>query len=235
MRSSGSGAWFDSLPKVTGDKGTGIVARQIESCLSRHLSPITAGSVLVWIYRKLDISAAELDGVPFPTLMSSLDQSISLFLSGDEKSKALADLKRTLQGHIPSEHPPEAVSMSLKTEADITLARGNAMRQALAAGFDKPDSVKVGTVVSELARNILQYAKTGTLEVTVTMAPRPSIRIVASDHGPGIQNLEQILLGKYRSRTGMGLGLVGSKRLMDSFEVRTAPDHGTTVIAVKYR
>lgn len=103
-----------------------------------------------------------------------------------------------------------------------------------AAGFSIPDAVKIATVVSELARNIVVYAQKGRVEFEVFRTPRVGIEIVAFDDGPGIADVAHILSGKYRSRTGMGLGLLGSKRLVDEFTVDSAPGKGTRVVARKY-
>jgi serine/threonine-protein kinase RsbT len=103
-----------------------------------------------------------------------------------------------------------------------------------AAGFSIPDAVKIATVVSELAHNIVVYAQKGRIEFEVFRAPRVAIEIVATDDGPGIADVAHILSGKYRSRTGMGLGLLGSKRLVDEFSVDSAPGKGTRVVARKY-
>ncbi len=87
------------------------------------------------------------------------------------------------------------------------------------------------TAVSELARNIIQYAGEGQLDLTPTSTP-PGVEIVAKDRGPGIPNLDRIMAGNYRSRLGMGLGLRGVKRLAERFDVRTGAGQGTVVSAL---
>ena len=94
-------------------------------------------------------------------------------------------------------------------------------------GYSSTGQTRLATAVSELARNIVQYAGEGEIHFLPTAAP--GIEVVAKDHGPGIPNLEQILNGTYKSRHGMGLGLRGVKRLGDRFEVQTAAGRGTTV------
>ena len=113
-------------------------------------------------------------------------------------------------------------------------ARTGAKQLADMLGFSVPDAVKVATVVSELARNIVVYARTGSLELEVVATPRAGIRITAIDQGPGIADVDLVLSGKYKSRTGMGLGLAGSKRLVDQLLVESAPGRGTKVVAQKY-
>lgn len=113
-------------------------------------------------------------------------------------------------------------------------ARTDAKRLADSLGFAIPDAVKIATVVSELARNIVAYAGKGTITLEVVAEPRVGIRISARDDGPGIADVAHILSGKYKSRTGMGLGIVGSKRLVDRFEIDSGPGRGTTIVAVKF-
>ena len=96
------------------------------------------------------------------------------------------------------------------------------------------DAVKVATVVSELARNICQYATEGTITLVPLERPRPGVRVVAADEGPGIPHLEDVVGGRWRSKTGMGLGLVGSRRLMSTFNIETALGQGTRITTEKY-
>ena len=86
----------------------------------------------------------------------------------------------------------------------------------------------------ELARNIFHYAKTGTISLKKLGAPRPGLEIVAIDQGPGIRDVKHVMSGSYRSTTGMGKGLLGARRLVDVFEIDTAPGRGTRVMLRKY-
>jgi serine/threonine-protein kinase RsbT len=122
----------------------------------------------------------------------------------------------------------------LASEHDVIHARSDAKRLADMLGFAIPDAVKIATVVSELGRNIVTYARAGQIELEVLDAPRVGIRITATDDGPGIADIAHVLSGKYRSRTGMGVGLVGSRRLVDELVVDTAPGRGTKVVAHKF-
>ena len=117
---------------------------------------------------------------------------------------------------------------------DEDTVRTASLNSARSCGLHESDAVKVATVVSELARNIVQYAKQGSIEVYTFHSPRKGLRIIATDRGPGISDLKTILAGAYKSKTGLGLGLMGSRRMMDEFEVQTAPGRGTKVVAVNY-
>jgi len=115
----------------------------------------------------------------------------------------------------------------LRTEHDVVLARQRARQVARLLGFDAQDQVRIATAVSEIARNAFQYAKGG--RVAFELAPEPPrLDVTISDAGPGIPRLAEVLDGRYRSPTGMGLGLLGARRLSDRFEVRSVP--GATVV-----
>ena len=88
---------------------------------------------------------------------------------------------------------------------------------------------RVTTVVSELSRNIVAYTPGGYLELELKAMP-PRLAIRASDRGSGIPNLPEILAGKYRSRTGLGRGLLGTKQLAQRFDISTGAS-GTTIEA----
>ena len=124
--------------------------------------------------------------------------------------------------------------LHIQSDADIMEARRSCKELCAELGFSALDCVKVVTVVSELARNIQRYAGSGTIMVTAIHGPRRGIEVVATDHGPGIPNLDQVLRGNHKSTTGMGRGLVGSKAIMDEFDLSTKPSAGTRVRARKY-
>ncbi len=112
---------------------------------------------------------------------------------------------------------------------DVVLARQCALRLAERAGLDRRDQTRLATAVSELARNAFVYAGGGAVEFAARLDLTPQILFVSvSDLGPGIANIDSVLSGAYRSMTGMGLGLIGAKRLMDRFEIKSEPG-GTTV------
>jgi serine/threonine-protein kinase RsbT len=122
--------------------------------------------------------------------------------------------------------------MPIDQEKDIATARLEAWSEAVRIGLSKFTSVKVATAVSELARNIVFYAGKGTVELRSLRDDRgPSLQIIASDKGPGIEprKLEEIWAGTYKSQRGMGKGLVAVKKLVDDFHLDTGPGRGTTV------
>src|SRR5215831_18923784 len=123
-------------------------------------------------------------------------------------------------------------SIEIKLENDVVLARQKARTIAAALKFDSQDQVRIATAVSEIARNTFQYGGGGTAEFRIEQEPEKMLVISLRDRGKGIGNLDEIMGGKYVSKTGMGQGMIGAKRLMDRFHVETRPG-GTTVILGK--
>jgi signal transduction histidine kinase len=122
--------------------------------------------------------------------------------------------------------------VELRLEHDVVLARKRARQIAELLGFDRQDQSRVATAVSELARNAFEYARGGTVEYLLDdEAPELAVRV--ADTGPGIADLDAVLAGTYRSPGGMGLGILGARRLMDRFEIESAPGRGTTVVVAK--
>ena len=126
------------------------------------------------------------------------------------------------------------ITVSLRYEEDVVVARQRSRQVAGLLGFDPQDSVRIATAVSEIARNAFRYAGGGSVEFAVEGDRAPQVLVIqVKDKGPGIPNLAEILQGRYRSQTGMGLGIMGARRLMDLCEVRSAPGAGTTVLLKK--
>jgi signal transduction histidine kinase/CheY-like chemotaxis protein len=122
------------------------------------------------------------------------------------------------------------VTVPIENEGDVVVVRQRAHRVAELLGFERQDQTRIATAVSELARNAYGYAGGGRAEFVLDASTAPqrfAIRIC--DDGPGIANLELILDGQYRSPNGMGLGLVGARRLMDTFQIDSKPGKGTSI------
>jgi len=121
-------------------------------------------------------------------------------------------------------------TMTIQTESDVVTVRQRARRVAELLGFERQDQTRVATAVSEVARNAFVYAGGGRAEFLVDANESPQLFWVRiSDQGKGIPNLQAILDGQYRSQSGMGLGLVGARRLMDRFDIDSKPGEGTIV------
>ncbi|MGZ4196845.1 MAG: ATP-binding protein [Solirubrobacteraceae bacterium] len=124
-------------------------------------------------------------------------------------------------------------TVAISSEDDIVTARQRARQVAGLLGLDKQDQARVATAVSELVRNAYQYARGGRVRYEVASDPDAELVITIGDSGPGIPNLDEILAGRYQSKTGMGLGIVGARRLMDRFEISSEVGSGTTVTVAK--
>jgi signal transduction histidine kinase/CheY-like chemotaxis protein len=122
----------------------------------------------------------------------------------------------------------EILQVSLNSERDVVQARQRAREIASELGLDNQDQIRFATATSEIARNAFRYAGNGNVVFSLRLEPDQSFVVEVSDKGPGIPNLDEIFEGRYRSRTGMGMGLIGTKRLMDGFEIATSAQ-GTSV------
>ncbi|MHC5765827.1 MAG: ATP-binding protein [Nostoc sp.] len=119
-------------------------------------------------------------------------------------------------------------TIAIQYEQDVVQARQRTREIAEQLGFDAQDRARLATAVSEIARNAFQYAQGGTVEFSVAGEPQAFL-IRIQDRGGGIPDLADVLAGRYTSDTGAGLGIVGTRRLMDFFEIESLPEQGTTV------
>jgi len=125
------------------------------------------------------------------------------------------------------------LTVAIEQERDIVLARQRTRQIAGLVGFDAQDQTRITTAVSEIVRNALEYGKGGRIDYRLSSDPTANLEIEVRDSGPGIANLEALLGGQLRSTTGMGIGVLGARRLMDDFTIETAPGRGTKVVMVK--
>jgi signal transduction histidine kinase/CheY-like chemotaxis protein len=122
------------------------------------------------------------------------------------------------------------VAVPIENEADVVTVRQRAHRLAELLGFERQDQTRIATAVSELARNAFSYAGGGRAEFILDPTPAPQVfHIRISDKGPGIGDVQTILDGQYRSKSGMGLGILGARRLMNHFKIDSKTGKGTTV------
>lgn len=126
--------------------------------------------------------------------------------------------------------------MPINSDQDIILARQKGRLLAAEAGFSLVDATLIATAISELARNIVSYARSGEISVQLIQdVSRRGICITAMDAGPGIADIQQALRDGFSTSGSLGLGLPGVRRLMDEFLISSAPGEGTVVIAKKWR
>ena len=127
-----------------------------------------------------------------------------------------------------------ADTLSIRSPEDIVIVRTAVRKAAIAAKLGLVDQTKLVTAASELARNTLEYGAGGTCVIERVDAAKPGIRLTFEDQGPGIADLELALTDGWTSGNGMGLGLSGTRRLMDEFHLASKPGEGTTVIITKW-
>lgn len=119
---------------------------------------------------------------------------------------------------------------AIETERDVVAARQRAREVADLVGFSRQDVIRIATAVSEIARNAVEHGGGGSGEIRLEGSERARAMVVEiTDRGPGIPHLQDVWEGVYRSEEGLGIGLVGSRRLMDTFEVETPVTGGTRI------
>ena len=127
------------------------------------------------------------------------------------------------------------VRVPINSGADILTARLEGRQLASQAGFNNSDLTVIATAISEVARNIVQYARTGEIILGVVQdGNKRGLRVEARDDGPGIPNIELAMQDGYSTGGGLGLGLPGTRRLMDELQVDSKVGRGTTVVATKW-
>ena len=124
----------------------------------------------------------------------------------------------------------------IRSDADIVSARLRGRAMALDLGFSPGDATLIATAISELTRNIVQYAEQGEIAViTLDNEGRRGITIHVEDQGPGISDVDRALEDGYSTAGRLGLGLPGVRRLMDDIEIDSGPGRGTTIRATKWK
>jgi serine/threonine-protein kinase RsbT len=127
------------------------------------------------------------------------------------------------------------IVISILSDADIITARQESRQLAIQLGLRTTDQTLIVTAVSEVARNILQYAKRGEINLTLIQeGGKQGLMVVAEDQGPGIPNIQQAMQDGYSTGNSLGLGLSGAKRLMDEFEISSEVGKGTVIKMKKW-
>ena len=126
--------------------------------------------------------------------------------------------------------------IAIESDADVVAARQRARELAGELELSSTDQTLLATAISEVARNITAYATRGevTLRIVRDGNGRSGIEVIAADNGPGIEDIERALQDGYTTGGGLGLGLPGARRLVDEFEIESAPRLGTKVRLVKW-
>ncbi len=129
----------------------------------------------------------------------------------------------------------DEVVVPIGSDSDIVIARQKGRAMAERVGFSGSNLAVVATAISEVARNIVEYAKTGEIVLkTVNQGGKQGLVVVARDEGPGIPDIALAMQDGYSTAKGLGLGLPGARRLMDEFEIVSRVGRGTTVTMKKW-
>jgi len=132
--------------------------------------------------------------------------------------------------------PSSDGSMALATEQDIVMSRQTVRKLTHELKFSLVDQTKMVTAASELSRNTVVYGGGGEMRwQVVTDGTKKGLRLAFEDRGPGIPNLDLALTDGWTSGKGLGMGLSGSKRLVNEFEIRSAPGEGTCVTITRWK
>jgi len=128
------------------------------------------------------------------------------------------------------------IQVLIHSDQDIVTARQKGRALAAALDFSSGDATLIALAISELARNIVTYAKAGEIRLKVIAGgSRQGIQVVAHDEGPGIDDVEQALRDGFSTSGGMGMGLPGVRRLVDEFQIESKQNQGTTVTFTKWK
>lgn len=201
------------------------VEQQILSVLEERLSRLNARSMLRRAAECLRIRPGDLEVGDVPALTRQLEEGVRLFADLRHQEYLIARLRNLSSADVPVRRV-----VSVESEAGVLQARAEARDALMQLGATRFVQQKVVTAVSELARNIVMYAKSGEIELSSSGAASARLRLVARDCGPGIRDLEMILDGRYRSKSGLGRGLLAVRRIAEFFDIRTGAD-GTVVQA----
>jgi serine/threonine-protein kinase RsbT len=130
----------------------------------------------------------------------------------------------------------DAFHVAIASDKDVVQARQTGRELAARAGFSSGDQTVIAAAISEVARNVLMYARQGEILISVVLnGDHSGVMIVARDQGPGIPDIERAMRDGYSTSGGLGLGLPGAQRLMDEFEIVSAVQQGTTITMRKWK
>jgi serine/threonine-protein kinase RsbT len=204
--------------------------------LCRYFPSEIARAIHASTLRRARLDAGPLPEDGLPVFVSALEQSLPMYIVDPaRRGECIGAVRRLLPAHVNGEPSEPVIAMvRVRSAREVLQVSDTARQTARRIGFSALDQTKIATAVSELARNILLYVGDGEVQVSVLTSPRRGIEIVAADTGKGIADVSLVMDADYQSRTGMGKGLKGTKRLMDHLEIVTRPGAGTTVTARKF-
>ena len=134
-----------------------------------------------------------------------------------------------------AESSPEVWEIRIDKEADIIAIRQLVRELTKLHKFDQFASAAMTTAASELSRNVWVHAESGVARIAVLRGDRIGLELSLVDHGPGIADLDRALAGGHSTANSLGLGLSGTRRLVDEFQIDTEPGRGTTIVIRKWK
>lgn len=200
------------------------VYQQLLQMLRAYLSATNAEGLLLRTARELGVRPEELSAFHIPPMIPAIERRARLYLDPSRLARLVEEIS-ALGADRPSRR---SRLISVTKEPDISEARRAAKAICEAAGARAFVVHKVATIVSELARNIVSYTPGGTVEIAIHRDRPVRVSIIAVDQGSGIPHLDDVLNGRYRSKTGMGRGILGVQRLADKFNIHTGAN-GTRI------
>ncbi len=127
-------------------------------------------------------------------------------------------------------------TLVIRASEDVVRVRQVTRESALAQGFSLVDQTKLVTAASELARNTMEHGGGGQVEIQLLNdGPKKGLRLIFTDQGPGIVNVEQALKDGYTTGGGLGLGLGGARRLSNEFDIQSKPGEGTRITMARWK
>jgi serine/threonine-protein kinase RsbT len=196
---------------------------RITNVLGKYMPERSARALISQARRATGINHSDLEARDLSALFVALERQAATLLDRWKLALLHGELEFELASSVSgivaaAPISPEAVEV--RVEWDVSVARARSRELMTALGANSYQVVRVMTLVSELARNIVLYTPGGKIAFELCRDPR-SLVVRATDDGPGIPNLSDVLAGRYRSRTGLGKGLLGVRRLSTRFTIHT--------------
>lgn len=202
--------------------------RKVFDELSKHLSSINARVIVDRAKRGLK-DPTQIKPHERGEFLSAVCSAVTLFVTDHRRNEILSAIPKLAREANGAGGAAQSLrEIEIRNEEDLRLVRLAARETCQQLGASSLGVQKVATVVSELARNIVRYTEGGKLRLETENGPPIRVTITAEDKGAGIPNLEEVLSGKYRSKTGLGRGLLGVKQMMETFEITTGAN-GTRI------
>lgn len=203
-----------------------VTRSELIALVGRFLSVITTRGLVDRALSDASVHGEEVPSDKLPAIKRAIEDGLRIFVAGPAREISIQALRSIDGSTVPS-----PFTATIEEERDVQNARLAARVMCGELGGTSLVAQRISTSVSELSRNILLYARgLGSIEIVPLLSPRKSILVRAVDRGPGIAQIADVLGGRYQSKTGLGRGLLGVKRLSDRFEISTGGS-GTRVEA----